>query len=114
MALSILLYSSLSRAIARHISEAAATEKVFLIDCFAGVGGNTIAFAQSDRWKRVYAIEKDPAALACAQHNAEIYGVRDKISWYQGDCFDIIRKDLADLGEHGIIFASPPWGGKNI
>lgn len=83
-----------------------------MIDCFAGVGGNVIAFAQSGRWKRVYAIEKDPRALACAKHNAEIYGVRDRISWYEGDCFEILRNELAELGKHSILFASPPWGGK--
>jgi len=84
-----------------------------LIDCFAGVGGNVIAFAQSDRWKRVYAIEKDPKAIACAKHNAEIYDVRDKISWYEGDCFSVLNNELADLGEYSIIFASPPWGGES-
>lgn len=83
-----------------------------MIDCFAGVGGNVIAFAKSERWKRVYAIEKDPRALACAKHNAEIYGVRDRISWYEGDCFEILRNELAGLGQHSIFFASPPWGGK--
>ena len=85
---------------------------MILIDCFAGVGGNVIAFALSGRWKRVYAIEKDPRALACAKHNAEIYGVRDRISWYEGDCFEILRNELAELGKHSILFASPPWGGK--
>ena len=98
-------------AIAQHVSEAAPAEKAILIDCFAGVGGNVIAFALSDRWKRVYAIEKNPAAIACAKHNAQIYGVQDKISWYAGDCFDILRNELAGLGEHSIVFASPPWGG---
>ncbi len=83
-----------------------------MIDCFAGVGGNVIAFAQSERWKRVYAIEKDPRALACAKHNAEIYGVRDKISWFEGDCFEILRNELVELCSHSVIFASPPWGGK--
>ena len=83
-----------------------------MIDCFAGVGGNVIAFAQCNKWKRVYAIEKDPRALACAKHNAEIYGVQDRISWYQGDCFEVLRNELADLGQHSVLFASPPWGGK--
>lgn len=83
-----------------------------MIDCFAGVGGNVIAFALSGRWKRVYAIEKDPRALACAKHNAEIYGVQDRIFWYEGDCFEILRNELAELGKHSILFASPPWGGK--
>ncbi|CAF9929284.1 hypothetical protein IMSHALPRED_007868 [Imshaugia aleurites] len=97
--------------IAKHIDGTASVSKTILIDCFAGVGGNVIAFAQSERWKRIYAIEKDPTALACAKHNAEIYGVRDKISWYEGDCFKILRKELAELGQHSILFASPPWGG---
>ena len=83
-----------------------------MIDAFAGAGGNTIAFAMSNRWKRVYAIEKDPEVLACAKHNAEIYGVQHLISWYEGDAFNIIKNELADLVEYGVIFASPPWGGK--
>ena len=98
--------------IAKHVAGAASASKAILIDCFAGVGGNVIAFAQSKRWKRIYAIERDPTALACAKHNAGIYGVRDKISWYEGDCFEILRNELAEIGRHSILFASPPWGGK--
>ena len=90
----------------------ALTDKAILIDCFAGVGGNTIAFAQSDRWRQVYAIEKDSRAIACAKHNAEIYGVQGRILWYEGDCFDILKNELADIAQHSIIFASPPWGGE--
>ena len=99
---------------AEHVAEAAPESKAILIDCFAGVGGNVIAFARSGRWRRVYAIEKDPRVLACAKHNAEIYGVQDQISWYEGDCFTILRNELADLGEHSVVFASPPWGGEWI
>ena len=87
---------------------------MIVIDAFAGAGGNTIAFAKSGRWTRVYAIEKDPQVLACAKHNAEVYGVQDRISWYEGDCFEIIKHELGDLGEYAVIFASPPWGGKFI
>ncbi len=66
----------------------------------------------SNRWKRIYAIEQDPTVLACAKHNADIYGCQDKISWYAGDCFTTLKRELADLGEYSVIFASPPWGGK--
>jgi len=62
----------------------------------------------------VYAIEKDPQVLACAKHNAEAYGVQDQISWYEGDCFEIIRHELVEMGEYGVVFASPPWGGRFI
>ena len=98
--------------IADHIAAVAGPEKCILIDCFAGVGGNVIAFAQNERWTRVYAIEKDKATLECAKHNAEIYGVQEKISWYLGDCFKVLRGELQELKKHSIIFASPPWGGK--
>ena len=61
----------------------------------------------------MYAIEKDPQVLACAKHNAKVYGVQDRISWYEGDCFEIIKNELADMGEYAVVFASPPWGGMN-
>ena len=108
---------------AEHVATTAPKDRSLIIDAFCGVGGNTIAFALSGRWKRVYAIEKDEATLACAKHNAEIYGVADKITWFQGDCFEILDVDdekkenavwqlKTVLGMHGVIFASPPWGGQ--
>lgn len=80
-----------------------------IIDAFAGVGGNTIALARSGRWERVFAIEKDPKTLKCAKHNAEIYGVANKIFWLGGDCFEAISRFAGQ--KNTIIFASPPWGG---
>lgn len=93
-----------------------------MLDCFAGVGGNAIAFALSG-YKRVYAIEKNAAALECARHNARIYGVHNNITFFQGDCFELLGLDSGHTGKKidelvaiikkvGIIFASPPWGGR--
>lgn len=85
-----------------------------MIDCFAGVGGNTIHFALSGRWERVYGIEKDAEVLACARHNAEIYGVADQIEWIEGDCFEILKDVVGRDGGDGtrvVLFGSPPWGG---
>lgn len=59
----------------------------------------------------MYAIERNAQVLACAKHNAEVYGAANKIAWYEGDCFKIIEKELADMGEYSVVFASPPWGG---
>lgn len=98
--------------VAEHVASATPESKSVLIDAFAGAGGNTIAFAKSGRWKRVYAIEKDPAVLACAKHNAQVYGVDHTISWYEGDCFEVIQKDLAGMAEFAVVFGSPPWGGR--
>ncbi|KAL5334470.1 RNA cap guanine-N2 methyltransferase-domain-containing protein [Aspergillus crustosus] len=101
----------IATAIADHISRAAPSDRKVLVDAFAGAGGNTIAFALSGHWKRVYAIEKNPAVLRCAKHNAELYGVADKITWFLGDCFEIIKSQLKDLAPYSVLFASPPWGG---
>lgn len=92
-----------------------------MLDCFAGIGGNAIAFALSG-YKRVYAIDKNYAAIKCAEHNARLYGVHDKITFFHGDCFELLGLDdgksgkavpelIALIQKAGIIFGSPPWGG---
>lgn len=93
-----------------------------LIDVFAGAGGNTIAFALTNRWKRIIAIERDPSTLACAQHNAELYEVDPSIiTWIHADSFeyldllhnrtDELHPDLRIDMSNTVLFASPPWGG---
>ncbi|KAJ6446222.1 RNA cap guanine-N2 methyltransferase [Purpureocillium lavendulum] len=96
--------------------------KTVLIDAFAGAGGNTIAFALSGRWQRIVAIERDAATLACAQNNANVYGVDPSmVTWVHGNSFEymdalvnrpdqlhpMLRVDTSTT----IVFASPPWGG---
>lgn len=83
------------------------------MDIFAGVGGNSIAFALTGRWKHVIGIERNPSVLACAQRNAIIYGVAEKITWVNADSFSYVRKLYSDSssGKSTTIFASPPWGG---
>ncbi len=81
------------------------------MDIFAGAGGNAIAFALSGRWKEVIAIEKDASVIACAQHNASIYGVADKITWVNADSFSYIPTREDFNSSETVIFASPPWGG---
>ncbi|PVI07033.1 trimethylguanosine synthase [Periconia macrospinosa] len=96
--------------IAVHIAESAPKEKTVIIDAFAGVGGNAIAFARNEHFDQVFAIEKDPKTMKCAKHNAKVYGVDKKIVWCAGDCFDIIKRRFSG-NTNIIIFASPPWGG---
>lgn len=95
------------------MAKCAPPQKKTLIDLFAGVGGNAIAFALSGRWDRIFAVEKDPEVLACAKHNAEIYGVSKKIWWIEGDCFTTLNKRFKAMGKDAVLFASPPWGGKS-
>ena len=97
--------------IAEHVATAPKSKTV-LIDAFAGAGGNTIAFALSGRWRQIFAVEKDPKALACAKHNAEVYGVANKIVFIDGDVFNELTKGrLKTITKNAVIFGSPPWGG---
>ncbi|CAN0873009.1 Trimethylguanosine synthase [Linum grandiflorum] len=77
-----------------------------VIDCFTGVGGNAIQFAQG--CKHVIAIDIDPKKIEYAYHNASIYEVDDQIDFIVGDFFSLAPKlkGLADT-----VFLSPPWGG---
>ena len=79
------------------------------MDLFAGVGNNAISFAlqphpeadgadggQRRRWDRVVAVERDPATLACAQHNAALHGLGpESIVWVLGDSFAFLERAVA-------------------
>lgn len=88
-------YSVTPEKIAKHIAERCGRRVV---------GGNAIQFAMT--CDKVFAIDIDPIKLKCALHNAEIYGVQDKIEFIQGDFRDILPTLQAD-----VVFMSPPWGG---
>ncbi|KAK3837665.1 MAG: RNA cap guanine-N2 methyltransferase-domain-containing protein [Linnemannia elongata] len=95
-------YSVTPEKIAAHIAERCASDVI--IDAFCGVGGNTIQFAMTCH--RVIAIDIDPVRLACARHNARIYGVEDRIEFICGDYMTLLPRLKAD-----VVFLSPPWGG---
>ncbi|XP_011334640.1 trimethylguanosine synthase isoform X1 [Ooceraea biroi] len=88
--------------IARHIAEVCSCNTI--IDAFCGAGGNAIQFAFT--CKRVIAIDIDPNKIRMARHNAEIYGVEDKIEFIIGDFFALAPSLRGD-----VVFLSPPWGG---
>lgn len=88
--------------IAEHIAERCQCDVI--IDAFCGVGGNAIQFAFT--CNHVIAIDIDATRLACARHNAQIYGVEDRISFILGDFFKLAPSLKADG-----VFLSPPWGG---
>ncbi|KAK8056944.1 Trimethylguanosine synthase [Apiospora rasikravindrae] len=77
--------------IAQDMGQIISSDKTTLVDLFAGVGANTIAFAQSGIWERIIAVERDAATLACAQHNAELYEVGQYIEWVHGDSFEVLE-----------------------
>ena len=85
----------------------------------------------------VIAIDIDPVKVACARHNAELYGVADRIEFIVGDYFNLLPHmkvlvspaaclsllllpPLLPLPSHllpslhqcaDVVFLSPPWGG---
>ncbi|KAI4904271.1 hypothetical protein NFI96_030081 [Prochilodus magdalenae] len=92
--------------IAEHIAQRVRDtyDLQLIVDAFCGVGGNAIQFALTG--KRVIAIDIDPVRLALAQHNAEVYGVAQRIDFIQGDFLQLAPRLQAD-----VVFLSPPWGG---
>ncbi|KAJ6826042.1 trimethylguanosine synthase-like isoform X1 [Iris pallida] len=89
----------------RAAAASPAGEAALVIDCFSGVGGNSIQFAATKSC-RVIAIEIDPRKVELAVNNAKVYGVEDRIDFVIGDFFQLASFLRAD-----VAFLAPPWGG---
>ncbi len=81
-------YSVTPEKVAEHIAERCSCGVI--VDAFCGVGGNSIQFAFT--CERVIAIDIDPTRLAMAQHNAQVYGVADRIEFILGDYLTLIPR----------------------
>ncbi|EIW75329.1 Tgs1 protein [Coniophora puteana RWD-64-598 SS2] len=105
-------YSVTPERIADQIAERCRCDTV--LDAFCGVGGNAIAFAKT--CERVIALDTSPVRLALARHNAQIYGVADRIEFILADYISFAESYLSRASGNGkrdidIVFLSPPWGG---
>ncbi|KWU45249.1 hypothetical protein RHOSPDRAFT_33194 [Rhodotorula sp. JG-1b] len=69
--------------------------------------------------ERLIALDTSPVRLACAAHNAALYGVADRITFILADWVTWTESYLARM-EKGqvpeeeqveVVFLSPPWGG---
>ncbi|KAI8854990.1 RNA cap guanine-N2 methyltransferase-domain-containing protein [Chytridium lagenaria] len=99
-------YSVTPEKVAIHIAERMACNVI--IDAFCGMGGNAIQFAKTAKKvdiSKIIAIDIDPLKLQCAKHNAQLYGVADKIEFIEGDFMLLASQLKADA-----VFLSPPWG----
>ena len=77
-----------------------------VIDATACVGGNTMGFAKV--FSSVVAIELDPEKVKMLRHNLKISGHDLRV--IHGDCLtEIPRLQFPSM----IVFADPPWGGRN-
>ncbi|KAF9454476.1 S-adenosyl-L-methionine-dependent methyltransferase [Macrolepiota fuliginosa MF-IS2] len=120
-------YSITPERIADQIAERCRCDVI--LDAFCGVGGNTIAFAKT--CERVIALDTNSTRLALARHNAQIYGVADRIEFIQADYISFARAYLLPSSSSSppistspqsvllpnkrrkidAVFLSPPWGG---
>lgn len=69
----------------------------------------------------VIALDVSPVRLALARHNAQIYGVADRIEFVLSDFFSFVKaygtipsnrqSDQSNARKIDVVFLSPPWGG---
>jgi len=120
-------YSVTPEIISIHIAERCSC--YLLVDPFCGAGSNVIQFAKTCELGKFYnviffthttnsfnlfcisviAIDIDPKKIEIARHNAELYGVADRIQFIIGDFFA-----LAPTLKGDVVFLSPPWGGPDF
>ncbi|KAF8961500.1 RNA cap guanine-N2 methyltransferase-domain-containing protein [Flammula alnicola] len=113
-------YSVTPELLADQIAERCRCDTI--LDSFCGVGGNAIAFAKT--CQRVIALDTSPTRLALARHNAQIYGVADRIEFILTDYISFVKSYLSISSSSGprletphekrkidVVFLSPPWGG---
>jgi 16S rRNA G966 N2-methylase RsmD len=98
------LFSATPQAIAERIAEGA---RGVVLDGTCGIGSIAIALARRSEVTRVIAVDVDARRLEMTRHNAEIYGVRDRIELVHGDVRDVAARASFDR-----LVLDPPWGGR--
>ena len=102
-------YSVTPEPIAKHIAQRCAVlQPDVIVDACCGAGGNTIQFALECPTAQVIAIDISSEKIALARHNAEVYGVMEKIQFIVGDFMQIARNGRITAD---VVFLSPQWGG---
>ena len=81
-------------------------DNIVITDCTAGVGGNTMSFANT--FKYVNSIELSELRCQYLKNNLNIFGFRN-VDIYNGDCIKIIN----NIEKNDVVFIDPPWGGKD-
>ena len=108
-------YSLTQEAVAEHVARRIGESGLRVIyDAFAGCGGHAIALAR--HCDLVVSVDIDPAKIACAAHNARVYGVAHKIQFIVGDSSVVLRSIRDKKFKYGrspfdCVCLGPPWGG---
>jgi len=89
--------------ISKHIKKD--KHNIVITDAMAGVGGNSISFAQT--FKFLNAIEIDSDRSNYLKNNLQLYELNNV------EIFNINMLDIIYKLKHDVIFIDPPWGGKS-
>ena len=88
-----------------NIKEPISKSNMTITDATAGVGGNTISFA--NYFKKVNAVELDFQRFCFLQNNINVYELNNV------DVYNYDYTKLFNNLEQDIVFIDPPWGGRN-
>jgi release factor glutamine methyltransferase len=100
----------------------AVTQGNTVLDVGTGSGVLALAAAQSGA-RRVVAVDINPAAVACARANANVYGLSSTVDVRLGDMFQPVAGDLFDIvvcnppylrGEARTMAGRAYWGGASL
>ncbi|KAK8809841.1 hypothetical protein WA158_000784 [Blastocystis sp. Blastoise] len=98
------IYSVTPEAIAILIAQKVSCPTV--IDCFAGIGGNSIQLART--CFKVFSVDIDIHKLHYLQHNASLYNVNNNIECIHMDSIQLLQICTIPCD---VIILAPPWGG---
>jgi 16S rRNA G966 N2-methylase RsmD len=93
--------------VARYVSLRLGEPRL-VVDCFSGVGGNTIQF--SHRHKSVTAVDSSSDRILMAKSNCKVYNAISNVEFVQADARSFLESIMPS--NKTCVYASPPWGGK--
>jgi len=76
------------------------------LDLCSGIGAMSLALARAGQW--VTAIELDARRVGMARHNAQLYGVAERIDFRVADATQLPAATLPT--DIHTVFLDPPWG----
>lgn len=77
----------------------------FVFECCAGIGGNTLSFAENPAVQGVYAFERDEKRQEMLRQNVNAYGLEGKVA-VMGE-FQGVPDD--DTYRGSVLYMDPPW-----
>lgn len=83
-----------------------------ILDCFCNVGGFALNAAAAGA-REVIAVDASADALAAAAENARLNDLGDRISFREGNAFDVLRQLEANQEQFDLIVLDPPAFAKN-